>query len=71
MEELPAKLKVELAMEIHKEIYHNIEFFKYKDKSFIVWVGPLLKPYMVSEEEYIYKEGDAIKESKIFGIFNH
>lgn len=27
MEELPPKLKVELAMEIHKDIYHNIDFF--------------------------------------------
>lgn len=64
MEELPYKLKVELAMEIHKNIYHNITFFKFKDKSFIAWVGPLLRPYFVSETEYLYKEGEDIKESK-------
>ena len=45
MDELPYKLKIELAMEIHKDIYRDIEFFKYQEKNFIVWVGPLLKPY--------------------------
>lgn len=29
MDELPYKLKIELAMEIHKDIYRDIEFFKY------------------------------------------
>lgn len=45
MHELPYKLKRELTMEIYKDIYRNIEFFKYQDRSFIVWVGPLLRPY--------------------------
>jgi hypothetical protein len=52
-------------MEIHKDIYHHIEFFKTKEKSFIVWVGPLLKRIIVEESEYIYKEGDDIKESNL------
>ena len=64
MEELPYKLKIELAMEIHKNIYKSIEFFKYKEKSFIAWVGPLLRPHKIGEQEYIYKECDEIKESK-------
>jgi hyperpolarization activated cyclic nucleotide-gated potassium channel 1 len=64
LEELPYKLRIELAMEIHKDIYTNIEFFNAKDKSFIAWVGPLLKPLLASEQEYIFKEGDDIKESK-------
>lgn len=64
MEELPYKLRIELAMEIHKDIYMNIEFFHNKDKSFIAWIGPLLKPVFSSETEYIFKEGDDIKESK-------
>lgn len=49
MEELPYKLKIELSMEIHKDIYKTIEFFKYKDKSFIAWVGPLLRPNKIAE----------------------
>lgn len=51
-------------MEIHKSIYINIDFFKSRDKSFICWVGPLLKPLNVQEQEYIIKEGEDIKESK-------
>ena len=53
-------------MEIHRDIYRNIQFFKHKERSFIVWVGPLLRPYMISELDYIYKEGDHIKESNEF-----
>lgn len=70
MEELPYKLRIELAMEIHKDIYMNIEFFHNKDKSFIAWVGPLLKPILASEFEYIFKEGDDIKESKEYLFTN-
>ncbi|CDW71411.1 UNKNOWN [Stylonychia lemnae] len=62
MNELPYKLKIELALEIHKDIYREIEFFKKQDKNFIVWVCPLLRPFLVSEQDYIYKEGDDIKE---------
>ena len=42
LEELPHKVKVELAMQIHKKMYETIKFFKGKDKSFITWVGPML-----------------------------
>lgn len=64
MEELPYKLKIELAMEIHKSLYQTIHFFKSKDKSFIAWVGRTLRPINVNEQELIYKEGDDITESK-------
>ena len=63
MDELPYKLRIELAFEIHKDLYTEIEFFNDKDKSFIAWVGPLLKPIFCSELEYIFKEGDVIRES--------
>lgn len=45
--ELPYKLRIDLAMEIHKNIYSTIDFFKVKEKSFIAWIGPLLKPLNV------------------------
>lgn len=44
LEELPYKLRLELALKIYKEIYINIEFFNKKDKNFIAWIGPLLIP---------------------------
>ena len=62
MDELPHKLKIDLAMEIHKDIYQNVDFFKGKDRQFIFWAGPLLKPQLFSEQQYIFKEGDDIKE---------
>lgn len=64
MEEMPYKLKIELAMVIHKNIYMNFSFFNGKEKSFIAWVGPKLKPILATEQQYIFKEGDEIKESK-------
>jgi Ion channel len=49
MDELPYKLRVELAMEIHKKIYQTVAFFQNKDKSFIAWIGKLLRPINVQE----------------------
>jgi hypothetical protein len=62
MDELPYKLKVELAMEIHKRIYETINFLKFKEKSFIAWIGKLLRPINVQEQEYIIKEGEEVTE---------
>lgn len=64
MDELPYKLKIELAMEIHKSLYETISFFKGKDKTFIAWVGNTLRPINSLDNEMIYKEDDDITESK-------
>jgi len=47
-------IKLELAMEIHKQMYESVEFLKDRPKSFIAWIGNVLKPFNVSEQEYIY-----------------
>ena len=47
MDQLPYKLRVELAMEIHKNMYSNVEFLKNKDQFFITWVGRILKPVKI------------------------
>jgi hypothetical protein len=44
MDELPHKIKIELAMEIHKRMYETIGFFRNKEKSFIAWIGTVLRP---------------------------
>jgi hypothetical protein len=69
MDELPYKLKIELSYLIHSKLYMEVEFFNEKDKSFIAWVGPLLKPTFCSELEYIFMEGDKIRDSKL--LFNN
>ena len=62
LEELPQRLRAELAMLIHRDIYTNFPYFFGKDKIFIAWIGPKLKGMIVSDLEYIYKEGDDICE---------
>lgn len=62
MGELPHKLKLELAMEIHKRMYSTVTFFQNKDKSFIAWVGTVIRPINIQESEYIFKECEEIIE---------
>jgi hypothetical protein len=63
IEELPHKLKLELAMVIHQKMYSSVAFFKDKDKSFIAWIATLIRPLNYEAEEYIYKEGEDLIES--------
>ncbi len=58
MQELPYKLRTEVALRIHQEIYVKINIFKSQSQSFIIWVGPLLKPYWLSADDFIYSDGD-------------
>jgi hypothetical protein len=46
MQELPHKVKLELATAMHLKMYASVEFFtKYKkDKSFIAWIGTVIHP---------------------------
>lgn len=47
MDELLYKLRIELAMEIHKSLYETVSFFKFKEKSLIAWIGTILRPLNV------------------------
>jgi voltage-gated potassium channel len=49
LSELPHMIKLELAMEIHKQMYVSVNFFKDRSKSFIAWIGNVLKPFNVCE----------------------
>jgi voltage-gated potassium channel len=62
MDELPHKLKLELAMEIHKFMYSTVKFFDNKDQSFIAWVGTVIRPINIQEQEYVFKECEEIIE---------
>jgi len=35
-------------------MYMTVKFFKNKEKSFIAWIGTLLRPLSVQESDYIY-----------------
>lgn len=62
MEELPHKLKLELAMAIHETMYANVTFLQNRDKSFIAWMGTIIHPVKAQEQEYIFKETEEITE---------
>jgi CRP-like cAMP-binding protein len=62
MDELPYKLRIELAMAIHREVVESIGFFQGKDQSFVIWVVKFLHPSHFQEQEYIYKEGENVTE---------
>ena len=47
-DELPHNLRIEVSLYIHEETYKNIFFLKGKSTSFIAWVCPLLKTYMIT-----------------------
>lgn len=58
--ELPAKLKSETSQYIYDRIYKRLFFFNDKSSSFIAWVCPLLKPLLLSENQFLFFEGDDI-----------
>lgn len=58
--ELPPDLQIKLALEIHKDIYETIDFFKDKPQEFVGWCVPMLKIMVYHEDQYIYQEGDSI-----------
>ena len=46
---------------MYKKTAKTIHFFrKKKDVNFIVWICPLLKPLMLIEDTFVFKEGDGI-----------
>lgn len=47
---------------MNKEIIKKIHFFKNKPPHFIAFIGPLLKPLRVEENNFVYKEGDPIED---------
>ncbi|TNV85871.1 hypothetical protein FGO68_gene14280 [Halteria grandinella] len=62
MEELPHKLKVELAFAVHQKMYKQVKFFEQKERSFIAWITKILKPSKIDDQEYAFKEGEDVVE---------
>ena len=58
VEELPYKLRIELASRIHKKILAAVNFFKDKPKDFIAFIGHRLRPIRIKRGQYIYKQGE-------------
>ena len=60
MSDLPHKLKIEISLYLHEKTYKKIFFLHDKSVSFIAWICPLLRPYIVTDNEYVYFEGDEV-----------
>lgn len=65
IDDLPMKLRMELLMLMHQSKYKKIKYFNDKNKSFIAWVAPLLKPMIFQESEYIYNNGEEVDYGKL------
>jgi hypothetical protein len=70
LEELPSKLRLEMAMVIHHSMYQNVEFFSDKDRNYIIWISGVIRPINIGDQEYIYKEGEEVIESKFYLILS-
>jgi hypothetical protein len=64
LQELPNKLRIELSQIMHDKVIQKMYFFKGQPDDFIAYVAPLLKPVKFSQNDYLYKIGDMIDESK-------
>ena len=64
--ELPHRLRMELAYRIHEKVHQNISFFKDKPKDFLFQLSKYLRPIRSKKGQYIYKEGEPAVESKAF-----
>ena len=62
VEELPYKLRIELAYRIHQKIWSCVNFFKEKPKDFIAFVGHRLRPIRIKRGHYLYKKDDPVLE---------
>jgi hypothetical protein len=60
IDEQPHKLKIQLSMYLHESRYQKIKFLKDKNKSFITWICPLLKPFPYTSNQFVYHEGDDV-----------
>lgn len=70
MEELPPKLRIDLAMAIHKKMYSGVRFLQNRDNIFIVWIGMYLRAVNVRALDYVYKEGEEINDgNNLFNIY--
>ena len=60
--ELPYRLRIELAAKIHQKMISNIPFFREKQKDVIAFIGPLLRAVRINQDQYIYRTGEPVME---------
>lgn len=58
LDELPPKLRSDIAMQMYNGVIKKIKFFDDKDNNFIGQVVPLLSTLSVSKYDFIFKKGN-------------
>ena len=61
IEGMPNKLKLELSQVINDKTIKNFHFFAGKPNEFFAEVAPLLKPFCFYQNDYIYHDGEIIR----------
>jgi len=58
LQELGKDLRYEICLSMYDGAAREIPFFSDKDKAFVIAFMPLLKPMKLSNEEFLYSEGN-------------
>ena len=61
IEGMPNKIKLELSQVINDKTIKNFHFFAGKPSEFFAEVAPLLKPFCFYQNDYIYHDGETIR----------
>jgi len=62
LKELPASLRTEISLHMHKKIVEKVVFFQDKDPGFISYIVPTLKHITFKSEELMFAEGEYADE---------
>lgn len=62
VEDLPHQLKIDVSLFLHEQTYMKIDFLKSRTSYFKAWICPLLKPALVTENQYVYFEEDEVTQ---------
>jgi CRP-like cAMP-binding protein len=62
LKELPASLRTEISLHMHKKIVEEVVFFQDKDPGFISYIVPALKHITFRNLEFMFSEGDYADE---------
>lgn len=54
LDHLPHKLKTEVSLYVYESRYENIQYFKNRGVSFILWMCPLLRPQIYQDNQFFF-----------------
>jgi hypothetical protein len=64
MEELPYSLQQELNNQMQQKKFAHVPFLCKRDVCFLEWISPIIKFSSYEVSQFVYKEGEVVKQSK-------